>query len=269
MIAVRLKIIIGIVIFVALYFFMGYQAFYKKSGSAERIASIALYPFLKFQYSIISTIDRCKNFWSKHDSLLEKIALLQEDNSALQSEIIQLQASKNFVENTHELITFKKRYEVQKSILAHVILKQFSDAEHSLLVDRGSQHGCEVDMVAVYKSCLLGRVECVYPFYSKIRLITDKCCKVAAYCRSSKARGIHEGCNSSYSSLQFVSHLSQVTPHDILISSGEGLLFPQGFGIGRIDSFQQQGLYYAISVKPLLKFEELEYCYLIKKGQEL
>jgi rod shape-determining protein MreC len=268
MIAVRVKIVLCTVIFITVYFFMGYQAVYKKSGNAETVASLLMYPFLKFQQIVVSNIDRCKNFWSSNDLLQEKIAALQEQNNVLQAEIIQTYACNNYNENTHELIDFKKRYEAEKSLLTQVILKQFSDKEHSLLVDCGSLHGCEVDMVAVYKSCLLGRVECVYPLYSKIRLITDKCCKVAAYCRSSKARGIHEGCNSSYSSLQFVSHLSQIAHHDILISSGEGLLFPQGFGIGRIATFQQQGLYYAITVKPLLKFEELEYCYLIKKGQE-
>jgi rod shape-determining protein MreC len=268
MIALRTKIIVCSCILIVLYFFVGYSAFHKKTGIGENVISCMVYPFLRIQQGVVSTFSDYKKYWASHATLLQNLQELQEENRTLLAQIVQAQALQHYKETTQELISFKQRYEVRKSLLAHVILKQFSDNEHSLLVDRGSLHGCEIDMVAVYKNCLLGRVECVYPLYSKIRLITDKGCKVAAYCRASKARGIHEGCNGAYSSLQFVSHLSQITPHDILISSGEGLLFPQGFGIGRIASFQPDGLYYAITVKPLLKFEELEYCYLIKKGQE-
>lgn len=268
MVSLRAKTLLIVIAIICIYFFVGHQIVYKKNGIAESVASILVYPFLKMQHAIVSKVNDVNDSWQKNRTLMEKISVLEEQNSSLLAENISLQASSYFVENIQELIAFKKRYEVQKSLLTQVILKQFSKNEHSILVDCGSVHGSEVDMVAVYKSCLIGRVEFVYPYYSKVRLITDACCKVAAYCRSSKARGIHEGSNQQTSSLQFVSHLSQVAANDILISSGEGLVFPQGYGIGRIASFEQDGLYYKIDVKPLLKLEELDYCYLIKKGQE-
>ncbi len=268
MIALRAKTVSLLLLISVVFYFVGYQMVYKTTGVAESVASTLVYPFLQMQQSIVKKVSRYKKSWQKNHSLQEKIASLREENSSLLAENVSLHASGHFLENIQELISFKKRYEVQKSLLAQVILKEFSPHEHSLLVDCGSLHGAEVDMVAVYKSCLIGRVEFVYPYYSKVRLITDSCCKVAAYCRSSKARGIHEGSNQHYSNLQFVSHLSQLSVNEILISSGEGLIFPQGFGIGRIASFEHDGLYYKIIVKPLLKLEELEYCYLIKKGQE-
>jgi len=268
MIALRVKTVLSAMIIIIIYFFIGHQALYKKAGIVESVASTMLYPFVTIQHYVVSKINDYRNSWQKNSSLQKKISMLEEQNGFLLAENVALHAKSYFLENIHELTSFEKRYEVNKCVLAQIILKQFSENEHSLLVDCGSMHGSEVDMVAVYKSCLIGRVEFVYPYYSKIRLITDRCCKVAAYCRASKARGIHEGCNQQLSSLQFVSHLSHLTANDILISSGEGLVFPQGFGIGRLASFEQEGLYYKIVVKPLLKLEELEYCYLIKKGKE-
>lgn len=268
MIALRAKTVTLMIVMSVIFFFGGYQMVYRIPTIAESAASLMVYPFLKLQYFVITFVNDYKKSWQKNESLQEKISSLEEQNSSLLAENISLQASSYFLENIQELALFKKRYESDKTVLAHIILKQFSSHEHSIFVDCGSVHGSEVDMVAVYKSCLIGRVETVYPYYSKVRLITDPYCKVAAYCRSSKARGIHEGCNEQLSTLKFVSHLSQLVVNDILISSGEGLVFPQGFGIGRIASFEQDGLYYTIVVKPLLKLEELEYCYLLKKGQE-
>lgn len=250
------------------FFFVSYQMLYRKPTIVELVVSTMLYPFIKIQNCIVQKIISYNKSWQDNQFLQKKISLLEQENYSLLAENISLHASGHFLENIQELIAFKKRYDFQKAMLAQVIFKQCSSTQQMLIVDCGSLHGSEVDMVAVYKSCLIGRVEFVYPYYSKIRLITDSCCKVAAYCRSSKARGIHEGCNKQESSLQFVSHLSKLTADDILISSGEGLIFPQGFGIGRIDSFELDGLYYKIVIKPLLKLEELEYCYLIKKGQE-
>lgn len=268
MVALRIKTVLLMITIIVIYFFVGHQIIYKKNGIVESVAATMIYPFVKMQHATVKHVIHYKKSWQKNYRLREKISMLEEQNSSLLAENVSLHAAGYFLENIQELISFKNRYEVKKSLLAQILLKQFTENEHSLFVDCGSLHGAEVDMVAVYKSCLIGRVEFVYPYYSKVRLITDTCCKVAAYCRASKARGIHEGCNQHNSSLQFVSHLSHLTPNDILISSGEGLVFPQGFGIGRIDSYRQQGLYYTIVVKPLLKLEELEYCYLLKKGHE-
>ena len=66
-------------------------------------------------------------------------------------------------------------------------------------------------MIAVFKDCLVGRVVEVYPYYSKVILITDPTCKVAAICTSTNVKGIHEGMLSlTTTKLSFVNHLEEV-----------------------------------------------------------
>jgi rod shape-determining protein MreC len=65
-----------------------------------------------------------------------------------------------------------------------------------------------------------------------------------------------------------VSHLAQLKEDDLIISNGKGLIFPRGFGLGRISAFHEDGLHYAVTVKPLLDLSTIDYCYLIKKGDE-
>lgn len=265
MVAYKSRTFLLSILLIIVLFFAIHKCIFRVSGVVESVASTLVYPVLKVQNSIASTVKKISTMYTKKRALHDQIKFLKEQNESLIAENITILSSQLFFDNTKELVRFKERYDVSKASLAHIIMKQFTSYEHSFLVDCGTVHGIEVDMVAVYKNCLVGRVEQVYPYYSKVRLISDSACKVAAYCRLSHARGIHEGCNDHYSSLQFVSHLAQLKPNDIIISSGEGLIFPQGFGIGRIDSFESDGLYYKIRVKPLLKLDELDYCYLIKK----
>lgn len=259
---------LGYFLVLIVLFFVVHRLLYVSSNVVDRGASLLLYPVVKLQHVIVSPLQKFFKKRKKNSLLQDKIAFLQEQNENLLAENIELQALHEYFEKTKELIKFREKYAVQDTSLAHIIMKQFSEYEQSFLVDCGSMHGISVDMVAVYKNCLVGRVTHVYPYYSKVILITDPGCKVAAYCRNSKARGIHEGCNKKKETLlQFVSHLHQLKENDLVISSGEGLIFPQGFCLGRIHSFEPEGLYYKIFIKPMLKFKDIEFCYLIKKGE--
>lgn len=251
-----------------LLFFVAHRLFYVSSNYLEIGASFLLYPVIKIQHIIVLPLQKYFKKRKKNNRLQERIAFLKEQNANLLAENIKLNTIHENLEKTEELIRFREKYALKDASLAQIIMKQFSECEHSFLVDCGSMHGISVDMVAVYKNCLVGRVSHVYPYYSKVILITDSDCKVAAYCHLSKARGIHEGCNKKRQTmLQFVSHLHELKENDLVISSGEGLIFPQGFCLGRIQSFVSEGLYYKILIKPMLQFNELEFCYLIKKGQ--
>ena len=52
-------------------------------------------------------------------------------------------------------------------------------------------------MIAVFKDCFLGRVVEVYPWYSKVLLITDPGCKVAVYAPKPERRQSMKGPSSS------------------------------------------------------------------------
>ena len=49
----------------------------------------------------------------------------------------------------------------------------------------------------------------------------------------------------------------------MVLSSGTGLLYPQGLCLGTITSFAKNDVDYAITLKPLIDLEKLEYCFLI------
>jgi rod shape-determining protein MreC len=118
----------------------------------------------------------------------------------------------------------------------------------------------------VYKNCLVGRVSQVFPHYSRVDLITDKQCKVAAQTGNGKYKGIHEGLYTTDTS--HVIHLydntleleNKIKTGDVIISSGDGLLFPRGFALGRVATITRNDFNCTLILEPLIDFKTLEYC---------
>ncbi len=239
----------------------------RKPGLPETISSYVIYPFLAIHHQIIEPYTKWKAHKRAIGSLEHCIEQIANDRDQLQSYVIAMKAELDYLEAIKELLVFKERYHIQDAIITQVISKHFSSDGHYFLVDAGQRQGVTHDMIAVYNNCLLGRVVEVYPQYSKVVAITDKSCDIAVYCSETKTAGIHEGSNDSCSSsLKFVSHLKEIKEGDYLLSSGEGMVFPRGFGVGRICSYESDNLLYRIKVKPLVDLRDVEYCSLLHRG---
>ena len=164
----------------------------------------------------------------------------------------------------------RQKLEQRKQVIAQILLKQFSPQAHFFLLDAGKNKHIEKDMIAVFYNKLVGKVTQVYPGYCKVLLITDPLCKVAAKTLRTNIRGIHEGTFSLETTrITYMSHLVNLEIDDLVVTSGEGLVFPQGFVIGTIASFAIKGLEYQVSVKPVLDLQALTYCTLLQKGSGL
>lgn len=234
---------------------------------ASTIASCIISPVLRAQHMLLYPI---KQYY--HLSCQEHAATiksLEQVCDQLKSELVELYSTYDFAKDTQELVQYKKRYRTDTYLLTQIIYRQCNDNEQYVLIDKGSAHGVLPDMVAVYKNVLIGRVIECYPYYSKVVLITDPRCKVAVYCARTKATGIAEGtCDISRFVVTHVSHLDTVQEGDYIISSGSGLVFPKGFGLGVIEHFVHDGLFYTIYAKPFIALDHVEYCYLMQKGTE-
>lgn len=233
----------------------------------HRVSSYLMYPLLVAQNAIVSPVKKYFEKKRAHEELETLVAALQAECQDLHEQNIQLNGTLSYVHETSELVSFKQKYNVKKSILVQVLARHFSDHGHYYFIDKGAQSGVQENMVAVYKNCLLGKVVEVFPYYSKVLLITDKTCKVASYCAHTQSTGIHEGCNKeSETGMRYVTHLTQIEPDDLVLSSGQGLVFPKGFALGTIKKCQPDGLFYDVTIEPLMDMRKVEYCYIIQKG---
>lgn len=222
------------------------------------------YPFLVVQNKIVTPT---KNYFRSVNALKIENEQLRIERDKLLAKNIKHKAVKSYYSDVKEVVDFKQQnYNVENGTFAQILMKSFLSNENFFLLNQGSSSGVLVDMVAIYKNNLIGRVTEVFPYYSKLTLITDKSCKVAAYCSKTKTKGIHRGNNNkAETKLMYISHLNNIQEDDLLISSGEGLVFPQGFALGKIKSFAKKEVQLKVKVEPLVDLSAIEYCYLVKK----
>lgn len=268
------KVII-IVVFAIIMFFLFRHCVRAGVSIVETVSSSVLYPLLRVQNATLVPVAQWFNDRATMYDLRNEVACLQKLNEELYAENNALKSFHVYQAETMELRNFNKRYALQKGHLAQVLARHFSSSQQFFLVDAGASQGIKKDMVAVYGNAIVGRVEQVYPWYCKVCLITDADCKVAATCLSEKfltrknpqgASGIHEGVNDEiHATMRYVSHLESVNVNDVVLSSGQGLVFPKGFALGKVIAAEKGELFYDIVVQPGLDFKTLHYCTLIAK----
>src|SRR3989338_696093 len=261
------KFIIFIILLLSSVFV--YRIFQFNVNFIDRIAATCLHPFLVMHNKCIYPIQQ--RYGLLKESKRELADLIQEKEKLLlscqnlQAENIELQAALTLSKDIKELQTFRDRCYPQSGNIVQVIVKNFSPHEHSCLIGAGERDGVKEDMVAVYKNCLLGRVTQVFSTYSKVLLLTDKSCTVAGYCFKTRATGIYSGAHQDPAEFKYVSHLQKVREGDNIISSGQGVIYPAGLGLGTVQNVKQNGVNYDITVQPLIDISQVDYCILLQK----
>ena len=257
-----------LIIFVVIsLFFIIHNLMIFAPGVLERWTSRIAYPLLCVQKSVHEKVQSFSTWKSRQTELVQLIDQLKSERDELQAQLIEAEQQLTFANDIEEVATFKKRYYDIPTVLGQVIYRELSPCTSYIYVDAGDNKGIQQDMVAVYKHCLVGRVQEVYPAYCKVLLVLDPQCKVAATCAHTYATGIHEGTNGELSTLNYVSHLQRIEDGDMVVSSGQGTIFPRGFVLGRIKNQERNELYYHINVEPLLDFNLLPYCYIFSREQ--
>ncbi len=228
--------------------------------------SYVVYPILKLHAKFIAPFVRISTHYCNSADLIRKVAELTAEKESLQAELIEAKAQVALYDDVQELLTFRKRYYAKQGCITNVIGRHLSDKEQYILIDAGSRDGISCDMAVIYKNTLVGKVADVYPWYSKVLLVTDRSCKVAVYSDKNRASGLHEGNNDQDTTMvTYINHLSTVQPGELLLSSGHGLIFPQGLGVARIVDTQQSGLYHQVKAVPLSDVRTISYCMVIAK----
>lgn len=260
----------SVVVIVSIALFLNYYFALALGSKFDKATSIVIYPLIRVMNVCANPFRNVISWWKTTAMLEEQVSGLTREIEELRAENISLTGQVAYFEDIKEVTSFKDRY-ADRGVVGQIIMKHFSNACHYMLVDAGSYKNITNDMVAVYQNMIIGRVSEVFPFYSKIVLITDRLCRVPARCAGTGTAGVHEGENKlGQTQLNFVSHLDEVKVDDIVLSSGQGLIFPAGFGLGRVQEIAVDdfGLNLHVKVNPLVDFENLKAVKLINKGTE-
>lgn len=230
----------------------------------------SLYPALYLQNKINLYLKNYFKYKKNIKELYDTIDYYKLENYNLKAKLIEYNSLKDYFYSFKELQSFAKRYKTQNAIFAQIILKNLENQNHFVYLDKGSNSGVKEDMVMVYKNFLLGKICQVYSYYSKAILITDSKINVAAYCTTNKTKCIYKGNGNMPPELDFIENNKDLLKGDLVISSGMGLIYPRGFGLGCIEKINNKDHNNSSAkLKSLINIENIDYCYLIEKGAEL
>ena len=105
--------------------------------------------------------------------LKEELAFLRQENAKYQMQTAEL-------EKYRELLEMKEQFPTYPTIGAHVIGENSSNWDKTVLIDRGSNDGIQVNMNVIAQGGLVGVVKSVTANSSTVRLIIDQDCQVGA-----------------------------------------------------------------------------------------
>ncbi len=211
---------------------------------------------------IITVVNACKQQRTYHLLLQhnydERSALLQELIQA-RAEIAQLRAMQA------SGVSYQPVDPLRIHTIAQIIYRQPGNDDPFFIIDKGSSQPIEPYMVAAVQGRLLGRVTAVYPFHARVMPVTHKGCHVPIVCATSQARGIFHG-----NGIDFVSHLEPLIIDELVLTSGDGLVYPPGLALGRIKqmNLNQLGFLYDVLVESLNSDYEENYCQIVSKKVE-
>lgn len=180
---------------------------------------------------------------------LERLKNIETDFSVLQNENESL---KNSLKMTSEIKS--------ENIPARVMSISTGVYGMNAILEAGSNSGVKENSVVIRDSIILGRIIEVSDNYSKMRLITDPFSRIPVVSSESKIHAILEGNGDENPSLIFIGEPQKMHLDEILLSSGDGMYFPQGFKIARITNIKGDAIY----TSPIIDLTTLDFVNIIK-----
>jgi rod shape-determining protein MreC len=157
-----------------------------------------------------------------------------------------------------------------ESIPARVIARDPSVWFNSLILNRGTLAGVDLDMPVATPEGIVGRVVAVGPLTSQVMLLTDERSAAGAavgQLGASNAIGSVRGYGKNgLLEMRYVSGLEQVSVGDYVVTTGQDRIYPPGISVGTVVEVQPGSATtpHTIRVRPGARLDSLEEVAILK-----
>lgn len=187
---------------------------------------------------------------------------------------VELQRATAQARRTEELerILQLQRTELPATMAARVIAADPAAAFRTVTIDRGSADGVRRDMAVLSPLGVVGRViDEPASRAAKVQLIIDRNAGAGAVIERNGAGGVVVGSSTDTDvplRMEYVSNLADVSPGDLVMTSGLDGIYPRGFVLGRVERAERgSGLYRLIAIRPRVDFSSLDTVLLVTGPQ--
>jgi rod shape-determining protein MreC len=183
--------------------------------------------------------------------LNRKVAQLTADN-------LRLQQSQSDVARLRQLLGYADQF-TMKTTMAQAIMLDTSGRFKSIIIDRGSNAGVEVNDTVVNANGLIGRVVLTTRDMAKVQLLTDSNCSVGALIDRTRRQGVVHGDGAQGAQMSGIPALADAQPGDVVLTAGIDGIYPKGIPVGTIVRAEKgQDLFKQIALRPAVDLGAIE-----------
>ncbi len=194
---------------------------------------------------------------------------LQQQVSRLGVELQHANAQVRRTEQLEQLLQLQ-RTELPATMAARVIAADPAAAFRTVTIDKGAADGVRRDMAVLSPLGVVGRViDEPAAHAAKVQLIIDRNAGAGAVIERTDAGGVVVGAEGDAPlRMEYVSNLADVSPGDLVMTSGLDGIYPRGYVIGRIEKAERgSGQYRLIAIRPRVDFSSLDTVLLVTGSQ--
>jgi rod shape-determining protein MreC len=224
----------------------------------ERTVMTIFSPVPKFVNWMGGTVqDMHHGYLDMRVAVNENVALRRKVAS-LTTENLKLRQSEGDLKRLRSLLAYSEQFDMQTS-MAQTIMLDTAGRFKSIIIDRGSEDGVQVNDVVANASGLIGRVVLVTNDLAKVQLLTDNNSSIGALVERTRRQGVVRGNGGTGIQMFDIPSLADVQAGDRVLTAGIDGVYPRGIPVGTVTRSEPgQSLFKTIAVKPLVDFGTIE-----------
>lgn len=183
---------------------------------------------------------------------------LRRKVASLTTENLKLRQSGSDMRRLRSLLAYSEQFEFETS-MAQTIMLDTAGRFKSIIIDRGSADGVQVNDIIANASGLIGRVVLTTNDLAKVQLVTDNNCALGALVERTRRQGIVRGTGGNVVQMFDIPSLADVQAGDRVLTAGIDGVYPKGIPVGTVlRSEPGQSLFKTVTVRPAVDFGAIE-----------
>ncbi len=255
----RTLILLGLVLVGAL---VSITADVSSSLIVEKLDSLISYGFYPLQKGVTALQDVASDAFGAVMAvgrLRLRSEKLEETVDLLQSKVVRTRELEKENERLRKLLGFAEKRDL-KFMPVELIGKDATSWFNMVTIDKGGRDGIKKNVGVVTDSGVVGRVLNVQPLTARVLLLSDSNSRIGAVVQRTRAQGVVQGNDRGGCILKFLDPMANVARGDLVVTSGDSLIFPQGLAIGEVTRVEhgRGELLKWVELRPSAKLSQLE-----------
>lgn len=217
------------------------------------------YPFFTASQGVIGAVDATLTAFRVNSTLKKENKRLSAALESIQSEHNDLVEKAEDAERLAELLKLKETVATD-TIATRVLVRPATPQAETCIIDVGSGDGVRPGAAVLTSSGLVGQVLEVTNQTSVVILLRDRRNSVAVLTQRTRVPGICQGQGADELLMEYIPLNTDIKPGDVVVSSGDGGVFPKGIPVGTIERVEldDHSHFQTAVVRPAVIFRGVE-----------